>query len=144
MADQEMKFRPISFQVDVEVPGDYGLIGKGQIAVNDRPVIIRSLTHQIAANGWPYFLQAISLFNMQDGLYRIDWSLYETQKFFKGNIPMADAAHGSIRHGVFKPLEAPVFLAGNQTLHVAVQNMTGPRGAPFTVHIIWHGLERYA
>lgn len=131
---------PMQFVVDVQVEDTNGAEGRGQVAINDRPFILQSIRHQIIpaaiseaadVTGWAY----------QDGLYRLDWSLYEQARFWKGVPPMADAAYGSIRDGNWLPLRAPVSLPGNETLHVTIRNAVA-RQAAFTVQVIFDGIQR--
>lgn len=129
-----LKFIPMSFNVDITVQAQPGDNNKGQISINDKPFILKGVRHQIIDGGIPI------PFLMQDGLYRIDWSLYEQLRFWKGATPMADALFGSIRHGIWKDLEAPVGLPGNETLHVDIQNAV-LRPAPFTVQVLFCGLQ---
>lgn len=133
-------FVPMKFSVNVAVAETQGAEGRGQVAINDRPFVLQKITHQIVpgaiieeddVTGWRY----------QDGLYTLDWSLYEQARFWKGIPMMADAAYGSIRDGNWIPLTAPVALSGNQTLHVIIRNIVA-RQNPFYVQVIWHGIQR--
>lgn len=133
-------FVPMQFITEVEVPETVGGEGRGQVAINDRPFILQKITHQIIPSaliaeadvtGWAY----------QDGLYTLDWSLYEQARFWKGVPPMADAGTGSIRHGNWIELPAPVSLPGNETLHVIIRNQV-LRQEAFKVQVIWHGIQR--
>ena len=135
MAD-DLNYRPIDYLVECVVGPNDGDVGKGQVAINDRPCLLERLEHVIVKTGLIYPNQA-----PQDGLYRIDFSLYETTRFYKGAIPMADT-FGSVRTGIWVPFAAPIAIAGNETLHVTVINMWGPRPAPFTVHVLFKGVER--
>lgn len=134
---------PMKFSVDVEirertpganlVPGDQG---RGQVAINDRQFILRQLTHQIIPT-----VVGVNVNVSQDGIYRLDWSEYEQVRYYKGAIPMADIAYGSVRDGNWIPLKAPVVLPGNQTLHVVVIN-EATRAIPLMqVQVIFHGLQ---
>ena len=134
------QFVPMQFVVDVSIDGADGSEGRGQVAINDRPFILQYITHQIIpgalngaddVTGWLY----------QDGLYRLDWSLYEQARFWKGVPPMADAAYGSIRDGNWIRFPAPVSLPGNETLHVTIRNEV-ERQEPWYVQVIFHGIQR--
>jgi len=127
--------RPQIFSIDIEVGKEKGQEGRGQIAINDRPYLIKRITHQIVSTD-----PNVSVQESQDGLYRIDWSLYEQVRFWKGSPPMADAAYGSIRHGVWRDLMVPVPLSGNQTLHVYITN-EATRTENFIVNVQFHGAE---
>ncbi|NIO08877.1 MAG: hypothetical protein GTO40_13025, partial [Deltaproteobacteria bacterium] len=111
----------MQFITEVEIGEHLGDEGRGQVSINDRPFILEWITHQIVpaeldqsqnVSGWFY----------QDGLYQLDWSLYEQARFWKGVPPMADAGFGSIRDGTWKKLPAPVSLPGNETLHCRIIN----------------------
>lgn len=129
-----LKYIPMIFGVDVLVGLNNGDTQAGQISINDKPFILRGIRHQIIQGGVPIpFLQ-------QDGLYRIDWSLYEQLRFWKGATPFADVAFGSVRHGIWRDLDAPVSLPGNETLHVEIQNGIG-RPAPFQVQVLFCGIQ---
>lgn len=139
--DEGVILRPMQYPIDVVIgepgiPTQVGATGRGSVALTDRVFSFQLITHQIVEDGRAPALP------VQDGLYRIDWSVYEQTRFYKGAVPMADAAHGSVRAGHWIPLRAPVTVDGNETLHVKVINEFGPRPAPFTVHIIFHGVER--
>lgn len=134
---------PMQFSVDVEVrersPGANlvaGDNGKGQVAINDRQFILRQITHQIKVA-----TPGIDINIAQDGLYRLDWSEYEQVRYYKGAIPLADTAYGSIRDGNWIWLKAPVILPGNQTLHVVIINEAPRAQATMTVQVIFHGLQ---
>lgn len=130
----------MKFVIDVNIPLEFGAEGRGQVSINDRPFVLEYLSHQIIpaaldqnqdVTGWFY----------QDGLYSLDWSLYEQARFWKGVPPMADAAFGSIRDGNWKKLRAPVSLVGNETLNVVIRNQV-LREAAFKVQVIFHGIQR--
>lgn len=134
------QFIPMQFIVDVRVPETLGGEARGQIAINDRPFILQMISHQIIPSliqgdhdvtGWWY----------QDGIYRLDWSLYEQARFWKGVPPMADAGFGSVRHGNWIKLPAPVSLSGNQTLHVRIINQVA-RQEGYFVQTIFHGIQK--
>lgn len=133
-------FVPMEFVIDVDVPQAFGGDGRGEVSINDRPFVLEWLSHQIIpaelnanqdVTGWFY----------QDGLYSLDWSLYEQARFWKGVPPMADAAYGSIRTGIWKKLPAPVSLTGNETLNVIIRNRVA-RQEDFQVQVIFHGIQR--
>ncbi len=133
-------FVPMQFVVDVDVALEFGAEGRGQVSVNDRPFVLQWLSHQIIPSdvdngqdvtGWFY----------QDGLYSLDWSLYEQARFWKGVPPMADSAFGSIRDGNWRRLPAPVSLTGNETLNVVIRNQVA-REAAFKIQVIFHGIQR--
>ena len=119
------------FSVDIEVPREIGDRGQGQIAINDRPYIVQKITHQMILT---------ATVPDQDGLYRIDWSLYQQRRFWKGSVPLADSAFGSVRHGIWQPLTSPLFLEANKTLHVTVEN-AATRTDPYVVQVLFHGVE---
>jgi hypothetical protein len=131
-------FVPMQFTVNIDVPAAFGSEARGQVAINDRPFILEFITHQIVPEVLEPDSQAIFV---QDGLYTLDWSLFEQARFWKGVPPMADTGYGSIRHGVWIKLPAPVSLPGNETLHVIVRNMF-PREDPFRIQVIFHGIQR--
>ncbi len=127
---------PMKYALDIQIGPDTGDEGKGQVSINDRPFLLRQITHMIVPSASPW-----TVADNQDGLYRIDWSLYEQYRFFKGAKLLADAAFGSIRHGIWIPLDSPVEIEGNQTLNAAVMNER-PRGSDWVVQIIFHGLQK--
>lgn len=129
-------FVPMKFTVDVEIEAAIGSLGRGQVQINDRPFVLKKITHQIIAHE-----PNQNVYQQQDGLYRIDWSEYEQVRFWKGSIPLADAAYGSIRDGRWQPLDAPVTLPGGQTLHVQILNEAA-RLEKFQVQVIFHGIQR--
>jgi len=128
-------YQPMTYLVDVQVPQFAGQQGKGQVAINDRPFLIQRITHIITSAGVPIWLL------IQDGIYRIDWSLYEQKRFFKGAVPNAVAQFGNARTGIWLDLPSPVAMVGNETLHVGVMNDIN-RGADFVVQVQFHGIEQ--
>lgn len=137
---EQIKFRPQSYNVNIELPdGTIGAHDSASIALNDRIFILRKITHQIiAVEEWP---DPPSLALTQDGLYTINWSVFNQLRFFKGAVPLAPAAFGSAATGIWLPLEAPVVLPAQETIEVEVTNMI-TREHPITVQIMFHGIER--
>ncbi len=139
MANQIVNLKnwlPLILPVNVEIGKEIGDRGKNQVALNDRPFTLHVITHQIISNAAP----SRSVQEEQDGGYTLDWSIFQQHRYWKGAPPMADAAYGSIRHGIFKPLEVPLVIPGSETLHVELIN-TRPRDDPFEVQIQFHGFE---
>lgn len=107
----------------------------GQAAIKNQPFLLIRITHRIIRAGVP-------LANLeQDGAYSLDWSLQETQRFFKGDVPNAEAMFGSARTGIWVDLPAPISVDANDTLGAAIKNEL-QRPAPFTVQVIFHGIEK--
>ena len=123
MPEDYKNYKPMIFTVDVYFGNEIGNHGENDVSINDRPFIIQEVHHQLInpiddiANP-----PVTSVQEMQDGLYRINWSLFNQRRFFQGPVPMADAAFGSIRHGRWIPLKVPVALEGNKTLNVEITN----------------------
>lgn len=140
--DEEKKalLPPLIYPINVTVGPNVGDEGRGAVPLTDRPFVLVRIKHQIVASGErdPIGVTRVT----QDGLYYIDWSLYETKRFWKGHMPIADAAFGSVRHGIFYDLKSPVILRGNETINVGVLNAWGPRDDEFTVQVIFEGVER--
>jgi len=133
-------FRPMIFSTIAEVGLDDGKVGKATAQINDKPFILEMVTHQkmgpvtyTATEGYEEF---------QDGLYTIDWSLYNQDRYWQGVPPMADAAFGSARTGIWIPLRAPIALEKSRTINVAVQNV-GAKIANYKVMVLFHGVEDY-
>lgn len=139
MQDEEI-FSPIVYPVNITVGLNEGDEGRGSVALTDRTFTLIRIKHQIIRSGERDPMGIIRI--TQDGLYKIDWSLYETRRFWKGDLPLADVAFGSIRHGIFYDLKAPITCEGNQTLNVTVINAWGPREADFIVQVLFEGVER--
>lgn len=133
-------FVPMQFIINVDLPLAFGAEGRGQVSVNDRPFVLQWLTHQIIPSALDQNQDVTGWF-YQDGLYSLDWSLYEQARFWKGTPPMADAAFGSIRDGNWKRLPAPVSLVGNETLNVVIRNQV-LREADIKLQVIFHGIQR--
>jgi len=150
MADQHttkrdpLDFIPMELVIDIELPATIGQQGKGAIQLNDRAMVVEYVKHGIIPDDT--FLEDPGTSyppppaEVQDGYYRIDWSLYEQYRFFKGATPLADIAYGNARFGNWKKLDCPVELPGNQTLHVAVQNVI-TRPNPIIVQVIFSGYQ---
>jgi len=133
-------FRPMMFSTLVEVGNADGDIGKNAVSINDRPFILKQVTHQITA---PIFFDAVNGYDeRQHGFYTLDWSLYNQDRYWQGDPPMADAAFGSVRTGIWIPLSSPIALEKSRTLNVSIGNV-GVRYAPYKVQVIFHGVEDY-
>lgn len=145
MPDEYKNFRPMIFTVVVPMGPGLGNTGENSVSVNDRPFIIKEIHHQITNPDVVAAMPAVTdVQQAQDGLYRINWSLYNQRRYFQGVPPMADAAFGSIRHGIWIPLSVPVAIEKNRTLNVQVTNMLD-RSPTLTklyqVEVQFHGLE---
>ncbi len=128
------------FSTLVEVGNIDGAVGKNAVPINDRPFVLELVTHQITG---PTTYDANHGYDEnQNGYYTIDWSLYNQDRYWQGDPPMADAAFGSVRTGIWIPLRAPIALEKSRTLNVSVGNV-GLKRADYKVMIIFHGVEDY-
>lgn len=136
-------FEPQIFTVDVRFEHTRGSGGENSVSTNDRPFIIQKITHQLVNPQPDATNPDVSIQALQDGLYRINWSLYNQKRYFQGPVPMADAAFGSVRHGVWIPLPVPVAIEKNRTLKVNITNELerDPAVRAYTVQVQFHGLE---
>lgn len=136
-------FKPMIFDVDVRIGRLIGDKGSNSVSINDKPFIIQWITHQIKDPYQPDPDPNFSVQQQQDGLYRIDWSLYQQERYWQGTPPMADTAFGSVRHGRWIRLPAPVALEKNRTINVDVTNEKFRHASKdeYTIHIEFHGLE---
>ena len=154
MEETNKKYIPMEYPVDIVVPGTVGATAKGSVPLNNRPFVLHRIKHMIIIRSYdpaapinmPAWLN--TFLNQQHGMYRIDWSIHETARFWKGQPPMADT-FGSIRHGIFDPLDAPLVIDGNETLSVQITNEfimptigTPPAVLPYTVQVKFCGIER--
>jgi len=136
------EFRPMVFSVEVAFTTNAAAVvpdgakAEGSVAINDYPFIFDLVTHQI--------VQPTNLNNSvqieQNGLYRIDWSLYNQERFFQGTPPMADAYFGSVRHGIWNKLKSPLALEKNKTINVELLNVQ-EKTREYTVQVLFHGVE---
>lgn len=164
MSDEtNKKYTPMEYPVDIVVPGTVGSTAKGSVPLNNRPFVLHRIKHLIIVRSYDPALPGATppgpgipawlntFLNQQHGMYRIDWSIHETARFWKGQPPMADT-FGSIRHGIFDPLDAPLVIDGNETLNVQITNefimpiiVTVPPGTipmSYTVQVKFCGIER--
>lgn len=138
---QLSNYIPMQFPVNITTGQNIGDEGRGQVALNDRPFLVQFITHQIKIPALPGPQEAsLQLWQVQDGMYTLDWSLYEQSRFWKGTPPIADSGFGSVRTGEWIALPAPVSCAGNETLHVTIRNLV-LRPANFAVQVIFHGIQ---
>lgn len=128
------KFFPKSYPVDINVGLNEGDQAGGTVKL-DRDFVLTGIRHQIIDDGSGAAAPAV-----QDGAYRLDWSEQNTRRFYKGAIPMADAAWGSVRHGIWKDLDAPIKFSIHVTLETIIVN-TFTRSNPWKVQVIFVGLE---
>lgn len=133
------EYDPIQFPITIELGNAVGDSETGQINCRDNPFIVEFLTHQIVS---PYDVTATGFqYNeIQHGLYTINWSLYNQDRYWAGDPPMADAAYGSVRHGIWIPFRAPLALEANRTIEVELTNMALQR-TDYKVQVIFHGIE---
>lgn len=128
------------FDTIVEVELADGATGKNAVPINDKPFVLEKVTHQIMG---PFVFDATHGYaEEQNGLYTIDWSLYNQDRYWQGDPPMADAAFGSVRHGIWIPLAAPIALEKNRTINVVVGNV-GLKLRDYKVQVLFHGVEDY-
>lgn len=136
-------FRPNVFSTFIEVPQNEGQTGAGTVTIYDRPFIIQRVTHQITR---PFDFDPATGHNsygaVQHGQYWIDWSLYERDRYWAGTPPMADSAFGSVRHGIWQDLPAPIALEKSLTLNVIIGSVQTQRTA-YQVQVNFHGVEDY-
>jgi len=119
------------YHVEVEIDQQEGST-KGATIRLDRTFVLTGIQHQIVkdATGNP---------PVQDGAYKIDWSEQGTRRFWKGAKPAADQ-WGSVRHGIWRKLEAPIQFTEAVILEVEVINSVN-RPGPFTVQVTFVGAE---
>lgn len=138
MPDKEPKFSPQQFVIDLEFNGGaIGATAQGDVSLNDRPFVLQLITHSIITD--PNVVPPALI--VQDGQYRIMWSIQNQIRFQKGSMPHADIAFGSVRNGIWIPLPAPATLPAQETLHIdAINGLL--RDHAVTIQVIFHGLER--
>lgn len=154
MEEANKKYIPMEYPIDIVVPGVVGATAKGSVPLNNRPFVLHKIKHMIIIRSYdpnaPILMPAWlnTFLNQQHGMYRIDWSIHETARFWKGQPPLADT-FGSIRHGIFDPLDAPLVIDGNETLNVQITNefimpIIAPAltPLPYTVQVKFCGIER--
>ena len=134
----DLSIQYMQYIVNVEIEPEYGKVGTASVATNDRPFMLTSIRHEIIYDG-----VSVASTIQQDGLYSIDWSLFDTDRFFKGSKPMANAAFGSPRFGNWKDFAVPIPMEKSVTLHAAVMNLyVGDRTDDWKVQVIFNGVER--
>lgn len=132
MPEQGVEFYPKTYTIDIEIGQNESDTGSDSVSL-DNDFILRSIRHELIddGSGNP---------PTQDGNYRLGWSIQTTTRFYKGPDPMADAAYGSVRHGEWTELDAPLKIGENRTLEAQVTN-TQNRANPFKVQVLFVGLE---
>ena len=126
------KFLEKVYAVEIEVKAGEGDSAAVSVTM-DRPFILTEIRHVIISDG-------TGNAPTQDGAYKIDWSEQGTTRFYKGPVLNADAAFGSVRHGRWRKLNAPLKFGVNVTLEARVINSI-TRTDPFTVQVQFHGIE---
>lgn len=154
----DIKFRPQEFVVDVTLPRNRGDWVDASVSLNDRFFVLQMIRHIItydysyATHRLGYAAPPAELRSWkQDGLYRLDWSVFNQLRFFKGSVPCA-LELGSAETGIWVPLSAPVVLPPSQTLNLRVTNLVdriGDGGPPpigkdmgIDIQIVFSGVER--
>lgn len=146
-AEVAKRYREQKFTIDVQGIGPaISNAQLGSVALNDRVFILQKITHAIVRwtdwdahpIGW-----GVAAFP-QDGMYRLDWSINNQQRFWKGILPpLALTAYGSAQNGIWIPFSAPVALSGNETINLNVINAIARTAAQtYDVQVVFHGIER--
>ena len=126
-----------TYDILVDVGPNVGDDVDGVVTVSQRPFLLLYLKHQIVTDA-----NLAPLPPVQDGLYRIDFSIEETQRFHTGPTPMADS-FGSIRHGIWDRFSPPHKCEPNETLNVTITNaFLRAAGADYQVQIQFEGYEK--
>ena len=76
---------------------------------------------------------------IQDGNFRLGWSIQRTTRFYKGPDPMA-FTYGSPTFGYWQPLSVPIKIGVNRTLEVELTN-TVTRTDKAVVQVTFVGVE---
>jgi len=76
---------------------------------------------------------------VQDGWFRLGWSIQRTTRFYKGPDPMA-FMYGSPTFGIWQPLNVPVKIGVNRTLEVELTN-TVTRTDKAVIQVVFVGVE---
>ena len=125
------KYLPKTYSMDIDLDAAEGST-KGASVSLDRDFVLIRIQHVItkdAGGGVP----------TQDGAYKIDWSEMGTRRFWKGAALAADT-FGSVRHGIWKDLDAPIEFAEKVTLEATITNSIA-RTNPITVQLLFVGVE---
>jgi hypothetical protein len=141
--DEQKKYIPMEFPIDIQLRAVVGATAKGSVALNNRPFVLQKIKHQIIIV--PFDPATQNLFNLQHGLYRIDWSIHETARFWKGTAPPMADTYGSVRHGIWDELPAPLAIDGNDTIYCQLTSefaAGAPPGTLYTVQVKFCGVER--
>lgn len=128
------RYFPKIYPVEIEPGSNEGDSAAGSISL-DNDFILTGIRHQIVDDG------SGTQPPTQDGAYRIDWSIQETTKFYKGTPPMADVQFGSVRHGIWKDLDAPIKIGQNRTLQARVINTMTRANPTLKIEVLFAGLE---
>lgn len=125
------RYLPKTYIMDIDLEREEGST-KGASVSLDRDFVLVRIQHvitKVGGGGVP----------TQDGAYKIDWSEMGTRRFWKG-APQAADTFGSVRHGIWKDLDAPIEFAEKVTLEATVINSI-TRPEPFTVQLLFVGVE---
>lgn len=134
MPDSQNRFFPKQYTVDIEAGQNEGDMAADSVSL-DNDFVLTGIRHQLIDDG-----SGSGNPPVQDGAYRLSWSIQTTTKFYKGSEPMADVAYGSVRHGEWIKLDAPLHIGENRTLEARVIN-TVNRTQKFSVQVLFAGLE---
>ena len=132
----EKEYRSVVFVCETEVDVNEGDRGIAEIQLNPRPFIMTSMRHEIVKDG------NAPTPPVQDGMYRINWTIDDQTQFFKGPAPLARSYLGSVDTGIWKNLDNPIEIRGSQNFAVTIINALPGRANPITVQIQLHGVER--
>jgi len=133
--DEFKRYRPKSYTVEVQIGPNAGDAITGSVTVSTRPFVLRSVKHAILNDG----TTAPTTAPIQDGLYKLDWSISESQRFYVGPPPLA-LFYGSVTSGIWEKLDPPLEIRETLVISCKVIN-AWTRANPFTVQICFDGYE---
>ncbi|MDJ0766295.1 MAG: hypothetical protein QNJ97_25165 [Myxococcota bacterium] len=135
-------WKPQYYPVTIDVPTTQNTSAQASEKINAEPFLLKLVTHQIL--GATLNVQAPPGPGViyQDGQYLIFFE--DERTHWQKSSMVADAAFGSVRHGRWIPLQAPIAFRGNQNIRIQVVNLTDRTASEldfFKVQIVLIGVE---
>ena len=128
--DVMKKVRNMKYEISVELPGTPGESATGSVVINRSDFAMTELRHVVVGDD-----------GTDQEQYSIDFSLQNTERFYKGpSAPMAKL-FGSTHTNIWSKVSPAVVIKKNTTVYVELKNHYAAAGNTRTVQIWLYGQE---
>lgn len=134
-------WRPQFYPMVIPVSTAVDAIGRGSFKIKNSKFLCKMITHQIVGASLDFSEANTAI--KQDGQYSIHFM--DERESWQSQEMLPDISLGSVRHGEWIPLLAPIAFAGSQTIQVRVQNLidrTPSQLDIFNIGFVFFGVEQ--